>query len=289
MKILLIIILLIAFIQSVLNLQIQEVNESKRKITRSLSILYVCGFIFGCAHIIIEENKNEMLDLLAITTLNKIESLDSIVNDQLNFVTLSVNKNQILLDRFNNLNRQTSEILEGQNQLIIGYKQINTRLKNQLQLEKLKFIADKPEIKILDCEDVKWDTTLNGRNLLKVSLRNIGNRNTAILGIQGSVKLFDKNDNLFGTLEFPSDSMYNLLEPYTNTSSVLVIRSNSFKENFGYVLKNTKTAIFKLTVKYLDIPENNEHETVFHRANTPSKEKCFSVANSKEIAMYETK
>lgn len=291
MKLLLILLLIIGLLQSFLNLKLQGRISIKtnKKFTKYLSVIYVIGFIIAISQIIIEDREKNFFNDLNLKNSERIEKLDSSSEIQMSILENGVKKSEEIKDSFNLIHSNTLELLETQSKLINQYKVVNENLNDQIELEIRKYNSQQPILKIIDSEDIKWEKNLTSSNLIKVSLRNVGGRIVTIKNTSGSVKLYDKNKQLFGILDFPELMYDNPLEPFNQNRAVLSIRSNSFKENLEKTLSKVSVVVFKLSIDYSEGNSSANQNIIFYKANNPSKHSFFSNATNEEIELYEKK
>lgn len=243
-------------LQSLFELKKDYTEESKWKITRILSFLYIAGFIVGII-VVANQNKetNQVNDLINRISFN-VTKIDSLSNEQLRIIRKSINQTRLIINRSDSISKELIKVFEINESLITQYDRINAKLSKQVELETKQFKERAPSIGLMD-----YDINLEGNDStaysINVCIRNYGKRTALIHGGNGYIVCFDKKNQPLGYIEIRGNNEKGLLAPDEINHMRLCYSSFGIRD-LRYLKTESDFAVICLKVHYEDIAMNKD-------------------------------
>lgn len=267
------ILLFIGFIQSWLSLKKDGLNgysnSKKKRISQSLSILYVIGFIAGIANIILQKKEENVLNELTIGIYDSVNEVDIKTSQQINMLNQALKNSQILFSELDSIDSQTKKILEERTELLMEYEELNKSIKKQIIVEREKIIERRPIIDVNSLHanwDYKPDST---SHYVEICAINIGHRVAEINKGKGYILFFNKDNKPIKKLDIVGQEYDANLEAFENTNVRFCYISHGIYGNIETTKYLTKFAVIVLEISYTDYLTNKKYSREFFLAWSP--------------------
>jgi hypothetical protein len=261
MLVLLLILLICGFLQSLYELKKDE--NANSNIKRTLSIIYIAILIISVIVLIIKNNQEKKLGSL-------IENISTSLS-QIDQLSISLDSTNSLLSKSDSINKNIISILSIRDSLLGEFDDINSILSEQLKIDKSKIEERSSKIGLYD-SDITWDGNDSTWWSILCSVRNYGDRNAVITRTKGFALIYDKNHKIYSSFLFRETNSQSLLEPLNNGHMArTVIISQGIGKQFNFI-KNSFTIItFYLLVDYYDILSKKPMFEEFYKSWSPNE------------------
>jgi hypothetical protein len=265
---LLLILLLFALVQSILELKKDEQEKYNWDIKKILSLFYLIGFIIGLIVLLLQNKESKKLNDLILNISTSVNKMNSIFETRLKDLSKSVNQTHLLFSKSDSLDKKMTQVIDVKEDLIKQYKNVNEKLSKQLELELKQLMERSPNIGLID-DDIILEGNDSTSYSISVCIRNFGKRTAMIYGGNGCIICFNKKNKPFHYIEIRGNNNKGFLEP--NEISKMRLCYYSFGiNNLEYLKTESEFSVVCLKVHYEDLTLKKDTTEIFYSGWLPS-------------------
>lgn len=266
---LLFILLIFGLFQSLLELAQKDAKESKWRIKKILSLLYIGGFLTAVVVTVIQEKESYKVKESIQGILSSVTEIHSALVEQLRSMSKMLEQTQSLINKSDSTGKRMMKVLETADSLTSQYEEVNTKLSKQVELETKQFEERSPTIELMDW-DISWQGNDSTSYYIEACIRNYGKRNALINGGRGYVLFFDKNNRPLSCLNIPGNNNKEVLEPNETEKARLCYISDWYGiKDYRLIKSRAGFGVICLKVNYEDIVMGKDSVVSFYSGWVP--------------------